>query len=188
MSVQQDDTRSPLSPRVAAPAIHGARGDPAAGCLCDAMSLPSPAGALAVLRIAGEIDLATVDTLQAALADALRQRPDLLLVDLAEVGFCGVRGLALLVAACDTAYRQGTVYAVCGASDLINRVWTIGWHVGELPTRHPTVAAGIVAMAYQPGRQDRGRGRPAGSPTAGPRCDTPRSVPSQPAAAGFAVG
>jgi hypothetical protein len=58
MSVQ-DDTRSQLSPRVAAPAIHGARGDPAAWCSCNAMSLPSPAGAFNVLRIAGEI--ATVD-------------------------------------------------------------------------------------------------------------------------------
>ena len=66
MSVQQDDTRSQLSSRVAAPAGHGARGDPAAGCSCDAMSLPSPAGAFLVLRIAGEVDLSTVDTMQAA--------------------------------------------------------------------------------------------------------------------------
>ena len=192
MSIQQDDTRPQLSPRVAALAIHGARGDPAAGCSCNAMSLPSQAGAFIVLRIAGEIDLSSVDTMQAALADALRQLPGLLLVDLAEVGYCGVRALALLVAAGDTASGQGTVYAVSGASDLINRVWTIGWHDGELPTRYPTTAAGILAMAHQPGRQNRDRererGRPAGSQTAGSRCRTARSVSSQPAAPKVAVG
>lgn len=146
MSVQQDDTRSQLSPRVAAPAIHRALGDPA-GCSCNAMSLPSPAAAFIVLRIAGEIDLSTVDTMKAALADALRQRPNHLLVDLAELAFCSVRGLALLVAAGDTASGQGTVYAVSSASNLINRVWTIGWPDGELPTRYPTTAAGVLAMA-----------------------------------------
>lgn len=181
MSVQQDDTRSQPSPHVAAPAIHGARGDPTAWCSCSAVLLPSPAGAAIVLGIAGEIDLATVDAMQAALADALRQRPNLLLVDLADVGFCGVRGLALLVAACDTAYWQGTVYAVSGASDLINRAWTIGWHSEELPTQYPTVSAGILGMAHQPGRPD--RDRPAGSHTAGSRCCTARSAPSLPAAA-----
>ena len=78
------------------------------------MSLPSPAGAFIVLRIAGEIDLSTVDTMQAALADALRRRPDLFLVDLTELVFCGVRGIALLVTTGDTASRQGTVYALSG--------------------------------------------------------------------------
>jgi hypothetical protein len=132
--------------------------------------------------------------MQAALADALRQRPTHLLVDLAELVFWGARGLALLVAAGDTAPGQGTVYAVSAASDLINRVWTAGWPDGELPTRYPTTAAGILAMAHQPSRQDRDRDRDrerdrrARPQTAGSRCCTARSVPSQPAAPGLAGG
>lgn len=177
MSVEQDDTRSQLSPRVAAPAIHGARGDPAAWCSCSAMSSPSPAGAFMVLRIAGEVDLSTV---QAALADALRQRPNHLLVDLAELVFCSAHGLALLVAAGNTASGQGIVYAVSAASDLINRAWTTGWPDGERPTRYPTTAAGILAIAHQLGRPD--RDRPTRQQTAGLRCCTARSVPSQLAA------
>lgn len=187
MSVQQDDTRSQLSPRVATPAVHGARGDPAAWCSCSAMSLPSPAGAFIVLRIAGEVDLSTVDTMQAALADVLRQRPNHLLVDLAELVFCSAHGLALLVAAGNTASGQGIVYAVSAASDLINRAWTTGWRDGELPTRYPTTAAGILAIAHQLGRPD--RDRPTRQQTAGSRCRTARSVPSQlaPAAPRLAV-
>jgi anti-anti-sigma factor len=188
MSVLQDDTRTQRSPRVAAPAIRGARGDPATWCSCNAMSLPSPAGAFIVLRIAGEVDLSTVDGMQAALAEALQQRPNYLLVDLAELVFCSARGLALLVAAGNTAAGQGTVYAVSTASDLINRVWTTGWPDGELPTGYPTTAAGILAMTYQPGRQDRNQDHPARQQTAGSRCCTARSVPSQPAAPRLAVG
>jgi len=129
-----------------------------------------------VLRIAGEVDLSTV---QAALADALRQRPNHLLVDLAELVFCSAHGLALLVAAGNTASGQGIVYAVSAASDLINRVWTAGWPDGEQPTRYLTTAAGILAMADQPARRD--RDCPTQPPTAGSRCCTSRSVPSRPA-------
>jgi len=150
------------------------------------MSLPLPTGTFIVLRIGGEIDLSTADIMAAALADALQRRPDHLLVDLAELVFCGVRGLALLVEAGNTASGQGTTYAVSAPSDLLNRVWTSGWPEGKQPTRYPTTAAGILAMAHQPDRRD--RDCPTRPPTAGSRCCTSRSVPSRPAAPRLTVG
>ena len=114
--------------------------------------------------------------MQAALADALRQRSNLLLVDLVD-GASAAFADSTCLAAGDTAFWQGTVYAISRASDLIDRFWAIGWHGGELPNRYPTMAAGILAMTHQPGLQDRvrdrGRDRPAGSRTAGSRAARP---------------
>ncbi|PPK66324.1 STAS domain-containing protein [Actinokineospora auranticolor] len=49
-----------------------------------------------VLRLSGDIDLATCPTVEAALAVRLRRAPALLVVDLGAVGFIGSCGLELL--------------------------------------------------------------------------------------------
>ena len=53
---------------------------------------------IAVLACSGEIDLATIPAFQAAIADALSQRPTALIVDLSEVDFLASAGLQALVA------------------------------------------------------------------------------------------
>jgi anti-sigma B factor antagonist len=148
MSVLQDDIRSEQRRWLAAPfvhEVHRARVDAAALCSCTATSIPSPAGEVLVLRVAGEVDLLTIAGLQGALTSGLARGPCHLLVDLAELTFCSVRGLSLLVQSGRTAAGQGTGYSVTAASRQTNRAWTVLWPVSELPTQYPTAAAGVAA-------------------------------------------
>jgi hypothetical protein len=144
----QDDIRSEHRRGLAESRVHDvqpARVDAAALCLCTARSIPAPAGEVRVLRVAGEVDLLTIAVLQGALTSGLARGPCHLLVDLAELTFCCVRGLGLLVEAGRTAAGQGTGYSVTAASRQANRAWTVLWPAGELPTQYPTAAAGVAA-------------------------------------------
>src|SRR5688500_8043398 len=148
MSVLQADIRSGRRRGLAAPRVHDvqrARVDAAASCSCTATSIPAPAGEVLVLRVAGEVDLLTLDVLQGALTCGLARGPCHLLVDLAELSFCSVRGLSLLVQAGRTATGQGTGYSVTAASRHTNRALTVLWPAGELPTQYPTAATGVPA-------------------------------------------
>jgi anti-sigma B factor antagonist len=53
---------------------------------------------IAVLRVDGDIDLATVPTLEAAIENALTSKPTGLVIDLTDVGFLASAGLQALVA------------------------------------------------------------------------------------------
>jgi hypothetical protein len=150
--------------------VQRARGDAAASCSCTATSIPAPAGEVLVLRVAGEVDLLTIAILQGALTSNLARGPCHLLVDLAGMTFCCVRGLSLLVQAGRTAAGQGTGYSVTAASRQANRAWTVLWPVGELPTRHPTAAAGVAAAITPAERVPApGTARVADTPGARPR-------------------
>jgi anti-anti-sigma factor len=148
MSVLQADIRSEQRRGLAASRghdVHRARVDAAALCSCTATSIPAPAGEILVLRIAGEVDLLTIAVLQGALTSSLARGPSHLLVDLAELTFCSVRGLSLLVQAGRTAAGQGTGYSVTAASRQADRAWTVLWPAGELPTQYATAATGVAA-------------------------------------------
>lgn len=125
--------------------VQRARVDAAALCSCTKTSVPAPAGEVLVLRVAGEVDLLTIAVLQGALTSGLARRPCHLLVDLAELTFCSVRGLSLLVEAGHTAAVQGTGYSVTGASRQANRAWTVLWPVSEVPAQYPTAVVGVAA-------------------------------------------
>ncbi len=156
MSVQQDEARAPGGARAEVTEALGARGDLVPLCSCSAMSLPSPTGEVIVLRVAGEVDLCSLPVLRAALTEVLSRRAEHVIVDLAELRFCSVRGLAVLVDAGDTANGQATNYALCGASRQANRVWALGWPDAELPIQFPSAGAAVLAaLAPQAGRHDR---------------------------------
>jgi anti-sigma B factor antagonist len=53
---------------------------------------------IAVLKVGGDIDLATVSALEAAINEALVAKPTGLVIDLSEVGFLASAGLQTLVA------------------------------------------------------------------------------------------
>jgi anti-anti-sigma regulatory factor len=149
------DIRSELRRELAAPRvheIHHAQDGPeaAARCSCTATSIPAPGGEVVVLQVAGEVDLLTIAVLQGALTSGLARGPGHLQVDLAELTFCSVRGLSLLVQAGRTAAGQGTDYSVTAASHQAVRVWTLLWPAGERPTHYPTAAAGVAAATAGP--------------------------------------
>jgi anti-anti-sigma factor len=150
MSMQQHDVSAEQRRHVAAPARCGARGDPTVWCTCSTTSTSSPTGAsIVVLRVAGELDLATVGFLTTALTAVLSQRPDHLIVDLAALRFCAARGLAAIAEAGVTATKDGTSFGVSAASALMLRCWAQFW-ASEQPTQFPTSVAAVSAAWAHP--------------------------------------
>jgi anti-anti-sigma factor len=110
----------------------------AAGSLLSGAIEPSQcaAGEIIVLRVSGEVDLCTIPILQAALDASLDQGPAYLVVDLAQMTFCSVRGLDLLTQIGRITAAAATGYAVTGVLPRIDRVWTLCWG-GDRPVHYP---------------------------------------------------
>lgn len=154
MPVLQDVIRSRARRWLAERRVHDPRRtrvDAAALCSCSVTSIPAPAGEVLVLRVAGEVDLLTIDVLQGALTSTLARGPCHLVVDLAELTFCSARGMGLLVQAGRTAAEQGIGYGVTAASHQVDRDWTLLWPISQLPTRYPTAAAGVASAVAAAG-------------------------------------
>ena len=75
---------------------------------------------IAVLRVGGDIDLATVPALQAAIEEALVPRPTGLVIDLSDVGFLASAGLQALVATHNNV-SQSAQFAVVANSAVTSR-------------------------------------------------------------------
>jgi anti-sigma B factor antagonist len=71
-------------------------------------------GEVAVVRCSGDLDLAAVPDVSAAVRSVLADRPAGLVLDLAEVPFCDTVGLRLLLSAAARARAQGCAVAVAG--------------------------------------------------------------------------
>lgn len=161
MSVQHDDIGAAAR---SAPTVIGTRGEPYSGCRCALTALPSPVGNIVVLRIAGELDLSTVDLVQTTLSSALSARPDTLVVDISEVTFAGARGSGVLFEAAAVAVDRGTRYVISGASAQARRTWPLLWPADRIPEQFPSARMAVLAaMTRQTDRRDRLR-PPAPSP------------------------
>lgn len=123
--------------------------DPAAGCSfsCSTESLPDPdaGGEIIVLRVVGEVDLAIVSILRAALGEGLQAHPVPLLVDLTRMVFGSARSLDLLTQSGHPAAGHATSFAVSGVSSQLDRVWSLVGE-GDLPIRRCTAAAGMTGL------------------------------------------
>lgn len=140
MSVQPEH---PGSGETRHPDIDG----PAAGSLlsCAIKSVQCAAGEIIVLWVSGEVDLCTLPILQTALDASLDQRPAYVVVDLAQMTFCSVRGLDLLTQTGRIATATATGYAVTGVSLRIHRVWTLCWG-SDRPVRYRSTAAAVLGI------------------------------------------
>jgi anti-anti-sigma factor len=112
---------------------------------CECAIEPGPGGDIMVLRVAGEIDMLTIPVLQDALGAAVSRHPADLVVDLAGVDFCCVRGFALLAAADRTAQTCGTGYALSGLTLHLNRLATL-LDREQRCVRYRSVAAAVSAI------------------------------------------
>ncbi len=122
--------------------------DPAAGCSCSSTgSLPDPdaAGEIIVLRVVGEVDLATVSILRAALGEGVQAHPAHFLVDLTRVVFGSARGLGLLAQSGHTAAGHATSFAVRGVSSQLGHVWSLVGE-GDLPIGHRGCVAAMTGF------------------------------------------
>lgn len=129
-----------------------------------------------MLGVAGQVDLRSLPVLRTALAEVIGRRSDHVIVDLAAVRFCSVRGLTVLAEAGATAAGAGPEYAIGGESRLVNRMWALGWPDAELPIPFPTGASeGFSATVTRTG-PPASRGRPRRSaiqPAVSPTRSTP---------------
>ncbi len=116
-----------------------------AACSCELQTEPGPVGPILVLHVAGEIDLLTLPLLQNALTAAVEQRPGDLVVDLAAVGFCCVRGFDVLAALAATAQANGTAYALSGLPPHLDRFGAMLWS-GQPCVRYRSTAAAVTAI------------------------------------------
>ena len=114
-------------------------------CSCELETEPGPTGPILVLHVAGEIDLVTLPLLRHALAAAVGHRPGDLVVDMAAVDFCCLRGFTLLATAATTAQTNGTGYALSGLSPHLGRFATLLWP--EAPfVRYSSTATAVTAI------------------------------------------
>lgn len=136
-----DHTVHPQPP----PLVAGAMSGPATACSCGIDTATGPAGPILVLRVAGEIDLLTRSLVRTALDAALDQTPHDLLVDVAGVGFCCVRGFELLADTAHAARAAGIGFALSGLSRHLDRVLGLLWPEDQF-VRYRSVAAAVTAI------------------------------------------
>jgi anti-sigma B factor antagonist len=84
----------------------------------------SEQGAMLVLRIGGELDRATRDSIEPAVAAAIASAGTVVL-DLAELTFCDSSGIAMFVRAHEDARARGTALATRNARPSVRRVFEI---------------------------------------------------------------
>ncbi len=136
------------SPR---PDLSGSAGTgPAALCSCHTSAMSTPGGEIVVVRVFGDVDLTTAHVLSAALTEARTRRPGHLVVDVAGMGFCSVRGLTLLVHGGSADPDRPTEYLLSGVGSHVERFLALLWPHDGLPARYPSAGAAVLAaMAHQ---------------------------------------
>jgi len=79
-------------------------------------------GRRSVLRLQGELDASTEERLRFAIGSALNRSPELLVVDLSELGFMDCSGLSVLVWAHQRLAVQGRQLLLTGAQPVVQRL------------------------------------------------------------------
>jgi anti-sigma B factor antagonist len=84
----------------------------------------SESGAALVLRIGGELDAATRDSIEPALLSAIASAGSVI-VDLAELTFCDSHGVSMFLTANEHAKSRGTAFAIRELRPPVRRVFEI---------------------------------------------------------------
>jgi anti-anti-sigma factor len=83
-------------------------------------------GPAVVLRVAGELDLATTPVLSRACATALRSAPPVLVIDLSGVTFLASVGMSVIVATHDAGGEHTSVRVVSGSRQTMRPIQVTG--------------------------------------------------------------
>jgi anti-anti-sigma factor len=75
-----------------------------------------------ILRVVGELDIATAPILQTKVAEVLSARPARVVLDLSHIRFLGSAGLAALLDAVQRGERLGVVVCVSAVSRAVRRI------------------------------------------------------------------
>lgn len=108
-----------------------------------------------VISLTGELDLCTQTQLADALDRLTHRATGPVVVDLADLGFCDLRGLAGLMSGFGLAKRRGVALAIAGLSPTQTRMWQIAFTARvpafQQPVRYPDVQDAVADLAPSPG-------------------------------------
>ena len=99
---------------------------------------------IAVLKVEGDIDLATVPALDAAISEALIPRPTGLVIDLTDVGFLASAGLQALVATHNTVSETAHFAVVANSAATSRPIQLTG--LDQIFELYPTLEEALAAM------------------------------------------
>lgn len=97
-----------------------------------------------MLTVGGDVDLATVPDLEAAITEALTQEPTALIVDLSAVDFLASAGLQTLVATHETVSKTSRFAVVANGPATSRPIQLTG--LDQIFALYPTVADAIAAL------------------------------------------
>ncbi len=124
--------------------------------LCRCQTVAGPAGGTTVVvMFDGEIDISNVSLVEATFWEAFAAGADNVVVDLAGVRFCSVRGCTRISEAWEYAEEHGVGFAVACLSEHLQRIAAIVWGPAQPACRHPTVAAAVADLASATGATGR---------------------------------
>jgi anti-anti-sigma factor len=99
---------------------------------------------IAVLKVDGDIDLATVPALEAAIEEALVPRPTGLVIDLTKVGFLASAGLQALVATHNTVSQTAQFAVVANSAATSRPIQLTG--LDQIFALYPTLDEALTAV------------------------------------------
>jgi anti-sigma B factor antagonist len=99
---------------------------------------------IAVLKVGGDIDLATVPALEAAIDEALIPRPTGLVIDLSEVGFLASAGLQALVATHNNVSQSAQFAVVANSAATSRPIQLTG--LDQIFELYPTLDEALTAV------------------------------------------
>jgi anti-anti-sigma factor len=106
---------------------------------------------VAVLAVTGEIDLATIPAFEAAITEALAQRPSALIVDMTNVDFLASAGLQALVATHEKVSGTAAFAVVADGPATSRPIELTG--LDQILSLHPSVSDAKAAVAGDPKTQ-----------------------------------
>jgi anti-sigma B factor antagonist len=93
----------------------------------------SDLGAVAIVHVVGEIDIATCDTMAERVLGRLAERPATLVVDLSGVEFLGSAGLGVLIEVSQRAQEAATTFRIVATTPPVLRPLEISGLLDMLP-------------------------------------------------------
>jgi len=99
---------------------------------------------IAVLKVEGDIDLATVPALEAAISEALIPRPTGLVIDLSAVGFLASAGLQALVATHNSVSETADFAVVANSAATSRPIQLTG--LDQIFALYPTLDEALTAF------------------------------------------
>jgi anti-sigma B factor antagonist len=99
---------------------------------------------IAVLAVGGDVDLATVPALEAAIDEALVSKPTGLVIDLSEVGFLASAGLQALVATHNNVSESAQFAVVANSAATSRPIQLTG--LDQIFELYPTVDEALAAL------------------------------------------